>query len=119
MDIGIIHVKGIDLLSEKEKQLITHLLNEYSVRIQRQIKNITSFNFDLKKYEKTGKMQKFSVHARVKGLTGSFEADYGDWDLARTIHKVFNKLMNEIEKRLHISDQHLKTRKPQIKRIRK
>jgi len=119
MDIGVIHAKGVDLLNEKEKQLVNRLLNEYYSRIQRQIKNLTSFNFDLKKYEKEGKAQKFSIHIGVEAPTGIFEADYADWDLARTIHKILNKLMNEIEKRLHSSDQHLKIRKPQLKKDRR
>jgi len=119
MDIGIIHAKGVDLLTEKEKQLTNRLLNEYYVRIQRQIKNLTVFSFDLKEYKKEGKAKKFSVHIRVEAPTRIFEADYADWDLARTIHKVLNKLMNEIEKRLHSSDQHLRVRKSQLKRVRK
>jgi|TARA_B100001971_G_C18265688_1_gene592063 hypothetical protein len=122
--IKVIHAAGVNELTEKENQLINRLLNEYYIRIQRQLKNFASFEFHIKEYEKAGKgniekakKKKFSVHVRVDA-TNVFEADYADWDLARVIHKVMNKLMNEIEHKLHSSDQHHKERKLQQVRER-
>jgi len=138
--IGIIHGTGVDVLNEKQKQLVNRLLNEYYKRIQRQFKN-SSLEAHFKNYEKgkfartrefligkvsrqkagiwkAGKAKKFSVHIRAKTGKLLFEGDAADWDLARTMHKALNKLMNRIESHLKSSDQHVKVRRPQQKRKR-
>lgn len=118
--IKIIHGSNVKDFNEKEKQRVNMLLNEYYVRIQRMLKNLVSIEFNIKKYEKAGrgkedkeKIKKASVHARVDSAAGVFEADYADWDLARTVHKVMNKLINEIEHKMHSSDQHDRARRSQ------
>jgi len=108
-----IYLEGMDKLDDNQKQLVNKLLNEYSKKIQRQLKNFITLSFDLREYEKSGKekkAKKFSVYIKISG-TKNFEANYADWDLARTVHKTLNKIMNEIEKEFHSSDQHDKTRK--------
>ena len=80
------------------------------------LKNLVSFEFHIKKYEKTekeSKMKKASVHCKVDSAAGVFEADYADWDLARCVHKVMNKIINEIEHKMHSSDQHDRVRRSQ------
>ena len=111
--INIIHATGVEELTEKEKQLVNKLLNEYYIKIQKRLKNMSSLEFRVKEYGKSGerwltKKKKFSIHVKINS-DKFYEADYADWDLARTIHKVMNKLMNEIEHKLHSSDQHRKT----------
>jgi len=112
--IKLIQGSGIKEFGEKETQLVNRLLNEYYVRIQRMLKNLVSFEFNIKKYEKVGKdskVKKASVHCKVDSAAGVFEADYADWDLARCVHKVMNKIINEIEHKFHSSDQHDRTRR--------
>jgi len=126
--IRIIHAAGVEELSEKEKQLVNRLLNEYYPRIQRQLKNLTFLEFHVKEYEKSGKgetklgketnkRKKYSIHVRIDA-NKVYEADYSDWDLARAIHKTLNKIMNKIEHELHSSDQHDRLRRPQNVRRR-
>lgn len=116
--IKIIHAAGTSEITERQKQLINRLLNEYYKKIQRQLKNQASIEFHIKTYEKEGKAHKFSIHARVDSPLKPIEADYADWDLARAIHKTMNKLMNEIEHLTHASDQHDKIRRAQKVRKR-
>lgn len=110
-NIKIIHAKGVKILNEKQKQLVNRLLNEYYKKIQRQLKNETSFEVHVKNYEKEGKAKKFSINIKAVAPTRIFEANASDWDLARAVHKVLNKILNEIEHRLHASEQHSKVRK--------
>jgi len=119
MNIKIIHAAGANSLKENQKQLVNRLLNEYYPRIQRQLKNFTSFETDIKNYEKEGKQKKFSINLKVIAPTRIFKANATDWDLARAFHKVLNKIMNEIESRMHSSDQHSKVRRLQKNRVRK
>jgi len=105
---GPIQIKGIDVLSVQEKLRANQLINEYYLKIQRMLKNITSIFVDFKEYEKAGKeskRKKYSIHVKVMAPTQMFEADAADWDFARTIHKVMNKVKNEIEKKLRVSEQ--------------
>ena len=148
-DTSIINIAGIDILDERQKQVFNRLLNEYYPRIFRQIKNITVFEGKIKAYEKVGvasseskvseksknakeiksrkkgvfvkrgKDKKYSFSLKVVNPAGVFKADYADWDFTRVIHKVLNKMMNEIEGKFHSSDKYEKVRKRQIKRERK
>jgi len=140
-DTFIINISGIDILDEKKKQIFNRLLNEYYPRIYRQIKNITVFEGNIKAYEKVapskgegpdggdkvrakgvfvkkGKDKKYSFSLKVVNPAGVFKADYADWDFTRVIHKVLNKMMNEIEGKLHSSDKYDKVRMEQMKRRR-
>jgi len=117
-----ISVRGIEDLSEEQKKIVDKLFNEYYNKIQRQLKNITSLEVHIKNYESAGKEnkeKKFSIHIRVMSSTKNFEGDASDWDLARTLHKALNKIMNEIEHRFHPSEQHEGVRSPQKLRQRK
>ncbi|MBI4116997.1 hypothetical protein HY449_04615 [Candidatus Pacearchaeota archaeon] len=97
---------GFGVLEERDKKDFEKLFNEYSVKIQRKLKNISSSAIHLKEYEKDGLRKKFSVHARIVAPTIIFEADAANWDFKRTLHKVFNKLEQEIEHKFHVSDEH-------------
>jgi len=109
-NIKIIHAKGVELLNEREKQLVNRLLNEYYGKIHRQLKNEVSFEVHIKTYQKEGKAKKFSINVRAVFGRAVFEANADDWDLARCVHKVMNKIMNEIEHKFHVSDQGRKGR---------
>jgi len=101
-----IEINGIGLLNEQEKKKANKLLNEYYPKIQRQIKNTTSLRVYIKEYEKKGNRKKYSINIDVVTPAGIFKVKEFDWDFARTLHKVLNKIMSEIEHKLHVSEQH-------------
>ena len=107
--ITILPVKNVSLLDDEEKKIMDRLLLEYSKRIQRLIKNDIIIEAIIKFYNTEGTRKKYSFHVMVHGIH-YFEADYSDWDLARTIHKTLNKLLNELEHRFHSSDQNSKVK---------
>ncbi len=107
----LIEIKGIDILTKEEKRLANKLLNEYFPKIERKIKNIISLKVHIKEYEKEGKRKKYSINIKVINSADVFEANAHNWDFARTMHKVLNKIENEIEDRFHPSEQHPKTKK--------
>lgn len=103
-----IQIKGIDVLNVQEKLRANQLINEYYPKIQRMLKNVTSVFIDFKEYEKAGKKskkKKYSINVKVMAPTQIFESNASDWDFARTIHKAMNKVENEIEKKLRVSEQ--------------
>lgn len=102
-----IKVNGIELLDEKEKEAATRLLNEYIPKIERLLKKEFVLEVYFKEHEKDGKRKKYSIDAKAVSSTNViFSVSGFDWDFARTLHKVMNKLQTEIEHRFHSSDQH-------------
>lgn len=102
-----IEISGIELLNEEEKEIVDKLFSEKYKKIQRMIKNDISLKINIKEYKKEGKRKKYSIDVGVfSSFKKIFKANAFDWELARTIHKVLNKLTNEIEHQLHISEQH-------------
>jgi hypothetical protein len=96
--------KGMELLSEKEKQIADKLLNEYYEKIKRQIKKDFTFKIHFKEYDKEGEKKKYSINAEILSLKKFSASDY-DWDFARALHKVMIKLVNQIEHTFHSSEQ--------------
>ena len=102
----LIQIVGLEQLEKSEKDDIKRLVNEHFTKIQRHLKNIEGIVLNIKEYNKEGKRKKFSLHLRAIAPIHIFEADAVDWDLRRTVHKVFEKLENELEHHFHGSDQH-------------
>jgi len=102
-----IDTKGFDVLTEKEKEIVNKLLDEYSLRIERFTKNPTSLKLHLKEYSKENKQKKvkYSINAEIVSSGKVFTANAHDWDLSRTMHKLLNKLISEIEHHYHVSEQ--------------
>ena len=103
-------------LKEEEKIILDRIFEEYSGRIERQMKGIESLEIYIKEYGKAEIKKKFSVHIKVVGPL-FFESSADDWDFSKTLNSAFIRLMNEIEHRLHISNQRGNFRK--IQKIRK
>ena len=99
-----IRTKGFELLNEDEKSDFNALFENYSKKIERKMKGVSSIVVHLKDYSKKGLRKKFSVHAKIIYSGRVLEADAFDWDFKRTIHKIFRKIEEEIEHRFHISD---------------
>ena len=91
-----IQYRGVNDLIEKEKITLNKLAPEYYEKIQRALKNITSLQIDIKLYKKLGGKRKYDIHVKAIAPTTIFSASYADWDFAKTLHKVFKKIENEI-----------------------
>ncbi len=100
-----IQIIGIDTIEDEfEKATINKLANEYYEKIQRALRNITSVTLHIKKHTKGGKA-KWDMRVRVIAPTRIFEAQESDWDLARTLHRVFKNIERELQHRLKVDDQ--------------
>ena len=95
-----IQIIGIDKVEdETEKETINKLANEYYVKIQRALKNITSVTLHIKAHTKGGKSKKWDIRVKVIAPTRIFEAHESDWDLARSLHRVFKNVERQVEHR--------------------
>ena len=104
-----IEINGIKLLNDMEKKIANELLNEYYPKIQRMIKNELSLRIIIKEYEKKelekDMKKKYSLNIEAVTPGKTFRAKAFDWNFARTIHKLLNKVMTEIEHTFHNSEQ--------------
>jgi ribosome-associated translation inhibitor RaiA len=94
----IIQFKGVSDLSEEEKGVVNTLSTEYYQKIKRELKNITSIELHVKTYKKEGGRKKYSIHLKVIAPTRILESEEDDWDLARTLHRVYKNMENQIRK---------------------
>ncbi len=102
----VIQYIGVSELKPEEQQTVNSLATEYYQKLKRTIKNFTSITVHIKTHSKGGGREKFSVHLKLVAPTRIFESTKAvDWDLARTLHKAFNDLENEIKDKLHTDNQ--------------
>ncbi len=102
-------IVGFDMIEEQDRKDFEKIFNDYMEKSQKRMKNISSFNIDLKEYKKESNRKKFSIHLRIAIDTkNKFEAEAADFDLKRTLHKLFKKIDEQLEHRFHTSDQHKK-----------
>lgn len=100
-----IQITGIDEISEEDIDIVNTLANEYYAKIKRSLKNIVSIKLHVKQHSKTGNKHKSDIRVKVISPTRIFEAQESDWDLARTLHKVFKNIEREIQHKLKTDDQ--------------
>ena len=91
-----IQYRGVDKLNDEEKSILNRLSPEYHEKIKRALKNNTSLQIDVKLYKKAGGKRKYDIHVKAVAPTTIFSASYADWDFAKSLHKVFKKVENEI-----------------------
>ena len=105
-----IQIIGVDKgEDEVEKETSNKLANEYYKKIQRSLKNITSITLHIKVHTKGGKTKKWGMRVKVVAPTRIFEAQESDWDLARSLHRVFRNVEREIQHKLHTDSQRPKS----------
>ncbi len=88
---------GVSKLDEGEKQTVNKLSTFYYDKYLRVLGKQTAIKVDVKTYDKEGNRKKFAVHLRTMTAKKTFECDAADWDLARTLHKVFKDMERVIE----------------------
>ena len=100
----LIQTKGFEVVGNKQREDFDRIVNSNLLKLQRKLKTINSLNIHLKEYSPEGKV-KYSINAHITDSFGKIEANASDWDFNRTLHKVFDKLQNEIERKFHLSNQ--------------
>ncbi|MFO8015551.1 MAG: hypothetical protein R6U32_00445 [Candidatus Woesearchaeota archaeon] len=89
---------GVEDLSKEEKEGLDRLSAEYYDKIQRELQNITSLKVHVKRESKGGS-PRYEVKAIVAAPTRTLQAEDSDWDLPRTLHKVFKDMVRQLEHR--------------------
>ncbi len=94
--MATIQYAGLSELSGSEKQEVKNLTQEYGDKIDRSLPNMDHLTVHIKTQKATGGKRKFSIKVRASVGNKVFETKAFDWDLARTLHKVFKDMENHI-----------------------
>ncbi len=105
-----LEIKGIDLLNEEQKWEFNKEIEKYKEKLKWKTKSDFVLKFVIKESsfksdDKVTKRKKYSIQAHIKGPTRNFEASAEDWDFNKLVHKIFEKLINEVEHVYHSSEQ--------------
>jgi hypothetical protein len=105
-----IEIKGLELLSEEEKFNLNKQIESYKEKIKWKTKSEFVLKLAIKIHskkaeDKDSKRRNYSLQAILKGETHSFESNAEDWDFHKVCHKVFEKLLVEVEHAYHSSEQ--------------
>lgn len=100
-----IQITGIDEISDDDKDIVNKLANEYYSKIKRALRNEISIKLHVKQHSKKGKRHKSDIRVQLLAPTRRFEAQESDWDLARTLHRVFKNIERQLQHKLKVDDQ--------------
>ena len=100
-----IKITGIELLGEREREILNKLSNEFSNKIKRKIKDDFYLKVFIKEHSKGGKTKKYSIDLEVVSSHHILKSTAYDWDFAKALHKSLNKILNEAEHKFHASEQ--------------
>ena len=93
-----IQIIGIDEINEDlEKGILNKIANSYFEKIERSLKDVSGVKLHIKCHSKGGKSRKWDMRVKVISSKKVFEAQESDWDLAKSLHKVFKNIEREIE----------------------
>lgn len=95
---------GLKDFSKAEQIKINSLTEEYCKKIEMDLPNSTLV-LQVKKHAATGKRVNYSVHARIDAPAFLIEAKADDWDLSVVLHKVFDKVIHQIQHRFRTEGQ--------------
>lgn len=105
--MGEIQIKGVESLSEVERNEAMSILEKGRDKLKRSLMDDFILKLSVKEYSKDGKQgkrKKYSVIAEVSGAV-RLSASSEDWDLKKVLHEVVIKLCTEAEHKYRVSEQ--------------
>lgn len=108
-----LNAKGTEGFDAAQKSAFDRIAGSYYSKISRKLKNDFAIRIVVKDYQTAGrgkreirkKARKYSIRIFVITSVKKLEAHAADWDLNRTLHAVFEKILSEIEHMFHVSEQ--------------
>jgi len=95
---------NIKALEQDELDTLDRISKEHEIKIKRYAPK-SKIIIQLKKHNDTGSRVRYSAHCRLEAARVLLTSQADDWDFARTLHKVFQKLEKELEHKFKRSEQ--------------
>tara|TARA_Y100000031_G_C8057327_1_gene308977 strand:+ start:209 stop:529 length:321 start_codon:yes stop_codon:yes gene_type:complete len=103
-----IQMIGASDFDKEELETITEMAKHYEEKITHVVGTIEG-KMHLKKHSKGGKSTKYDLRLTVKVAKKTFDTQESDWELNKTVHKVFKNIQNQITHKLHTDDSNPKS----------
>ena|SRR3989338_4719063 len=101
--MAMIQYIGLNDLSEAEQSKVKLAAERELEKCQINVADpLLVINF--KQVAKGGSQKEFNIKARLESSSGNFEASHMDYDLQKTLHKVFEHLSNRVKHKLRVDD---------------
>lgn len=105
----LMQIVGIKDLDDMEIEVINRISNRYFEKVARGLKNLSGIIIHVKKYNKSGRHQKYSIHVKVSAGKRVFVSTKAqDWYLNTCLHKSFEDILHQLEHEFHLKDQNQK-----------
>ncbi|MCK4996667.1 hypothetical protein KAS08_00035 [Candidatus Pacearchaeota archaeon] len=95
-----------DSLIETDKEMLRDFFMNFYSKAKMKLSNEISLEFVIKNYKEFGKSKKYTINFRLIAPTNILRVSATEWDLKKVIHKASDKMLNEIEGKFHVSNQH-------------
>lgn len=101
-----IEIIGQGNLNPGELQTVQREVDFHAPKVTRAINEVSKIDIMVKPYHSEGKSKEYSIYVAVNIGSRKFEADNKDWRLSPGVREAFDKIMQELEHKFHLSDQH-------------
>jgi len=95
-----INYKRLDKLDDFEIALVHKISEREFGKVKRNLAN-ASLVVDIKKINREGRRAAYEVKARVDAPSLVLHGEHTDWELQRALHRTFDNLKNEIERKFN------------------
>lgn len=93
-------------LGEGDKDLIHKISDEFYPKIERVLKDISSFDVHVKCSKKDGNVKRYIINAKIIAPKNIFDIETEGYNLAKAVREVFVKILSSIESKCHTSTYH-------------
>ncbi|MDA1197214.1 MAG: hypothetical protein O2779_04590 [Nanoarchaeota archaeon] len=95
-------ILGTDVLTENGKETVQQAVADYLVKYGRILDEISSVVVHVKMYNRGGLKKEYEIKVRLDSLSGFFESQKTEWNLAKSLKLVFEAVLHEINHKMKV-----------------
>ena len=100
--------KGIHKLNNQEEKKLNVLAKEYFEKIKLVLKDLNSIQVNVDTHHTEGKRKKYELNIKAIAPSNVLRTQVDEWDLAKTTHKGFKKIIKEAQHKTKYSGKKVK-----------
>ena len=100
--------KGVHKLNKTEEKKLDLLTKEYFEKIKLVLKDLKSIQVDINTHSTEGKRKRYDFSIKAIAPSNVLRTQVDEWDLAKTAHKGFKKIIKEAQHKVRYSGKKIK-----------
>ncbi|MBC8444345.1 hypothetical protein H8D83_02035 [Candidatus Woesearchaeota archaeon] len=101
--------KGLHKLNKKEEKKLDVLTKEYFEKIKLVLKDLKSIQVDINTHHTEGKRKRYDLSIKAIAPSNILRTQVDEWDLSKTAHKGFKKIIKEAQHKVKYSGRKVKS----------